>query len=248
MGTKPDIILTIYIIILSYFALGAIGFYFVNRKKGQEQARNNWIKLISYFFIIHILFFSIVIHPPVFRYVAALIIAAGIFELLKLYSQSGYQGTGFFLFSIILFTVFATGFYFFSGLKPETMLFSFLILSVFDSFSQITGQLAGKKKLFPAISPNKTREGLIGGIIMALITAYLIKALVTEPLIKVLVLAAGTVIFAFIGDIFTSYYKRYYRVKDFSRLIPGHGGFLDRFDSLIAGGFWTALFVYITGI
>lgn len=248
MNANPNIILTIYFIILSYFVLGGIGFYFINRRKEPEEAGNNRRKLISYFFIIHILFFSIVIHPPVFRYAAALIIAAGLFELLKLYKQSGYQGTCFFLFSVILFAVFATGFYIFSSLQRNTVLFSFLTLSVFDSFSQITGQLAGKKKLLPAISPNKTREGLFGGISMAMFTAYLIRKLVSGSLPTILLLAAGTVLFAFIGDIFTSYYKRHYQVKDFSQLIPGHGGFLDRFDSLIAGGFWTALFVYLGSI
>ncbi|MGC9471401.1 MAG: phosphatidate cytidylyltransferase [Bacteroidales bacterium] len=248
MDKNPNIILTIYFIILSYFMLGGIGFYFINRRKEREVARNNQRKLISYFIIIHILFFSIVIYPPVFRCITALIIAAGLFELFKLYKQSSYQGTRFFLFSMILFAVLATGFYFFSGLQRNTMLFSFLTISVFDSFSQITGQLAGKKKLVPNISPNKTREGLIGGMAIAMLTAYLIKGLVDGPLPSVLVLAAGTVLFAFIGDIFTSYYKRHYQVKDFSRLIPGHGGFLDRFDSLIAGGFWTALFVYLGGI
>jgi phosphatidate cytidylyltransferase len=52
---------------------------------------------------------------------------------------------------------------------------------------------------------------------------------------------AGILVFSFLGDMLTSYYKRKYQTKDFSKIIPGHGGFLDRFDSLIAGGAWISL-------
>ena len=52
----------------------------------------------------------------------------------------------------------------------------------------------------------------------------------------------GTLLFAFAGDTLSSLFKRKYKVKDFNNIIPGHGGFLDRFDSLIAGGAWAALY------
>ena len=84
-------ILTIYIIILSYFVLGAIGFCFINRKKDRETARKSWTKYLTYFFIIHILFLSIVFVPPVFATIALLIVLIGLFEIIKLYRESGFR-------------------------------------------------------------------------------------------------------------------------------------------------------------
>jgi phosphatidate cytidylyltransferase len=232
---------TIYIIILVYFLLGAIGFYFINRRKEAHEARKNRTKLITYFLIINIIFFSIVINPLVFRYIAVIIILVGFLEIYNVFRRSGFSRKGFFILSIIVFSIFSFGFYSFSLLEKELMLFTFIILSVFDSFSQITGQIWGKTRLFPAISPNKTLEGLIGGALIAVISAILIRGLLLADPVKSAFLVLGVLVFAFLGDIGTSYFKRNYNIKDFNNLIPGHGGFLDRFDSLVAGGAWVSL-------
>ena len=232
---------TIYIIILVYFALGATGFYFINRRKEADEARKNRTKLFTYFLIINIIFFSIVIEPLVFRYIAKIIILAGFLEIYNVFARSGYIRKRFFILSIIIFSIFSFGLYVFSFLEKELILYTFIILSVFDSFSQITGQIWGKTRLFPAISPNKTLEGLIGGAFIAAVSAILLRGLFNpDPLLSVF-LVFGVLVFAFLGDIGTSYYKRNYNVKDFNNLIPGHGGFLDRFDSLVAGGAWVSL-------
>lgn len=233
-------ILTIYIIILSYFLLGAVGFYFINREKERNTARESWKKYITYFIIIHVLFISIVFNLLIFRVIAGIIVFTGLFELINLFRKSGYRNQSFFIFSLFLFVILAAGFLWFSGLNQNLILFTFLVLSIFDAFSQISGQLAGKRKLFPAISPGKTVEGLLGGAFIALASSLLLKSLVEFSLWKTVLIAAGIVLFAFAGDLTASVYKRKYKVKDFSRLLPGHGGFLDRFDSLIAGGAFIA--------
>jgi len=229
-------ILTIYIIILTYFIIGAVGFYFINRKKDRNTARENWKKYITYFIIIHALFLGIIFNLLFFRMITAAIILIGAIELVNLFRQSGYRKQGFFLFSFLLFAVLAAGFFQFSGLTQNLVLFTFLVLSIFDAFSQISGQLAGKRKLFPAISPGKTVEGLLGGIFMALAGSFLLNGLVEFSILTTILMASGIVLFAFAGDLAASVYKRKYKVKDFSRILPGHGGFLDRFDSLIAAG------------
>jgi len=236
---------TIYLIILTYFLLGGVGFYLINRKKDAATARKSYTKFGTYFFIINLLFFSIVLNPLVFRYLAVLIIVVGFFELLKLFGKEGFKQKGFFSVALIVFAFLAAGFYFFSGLQKDMILFSFLVLSIFDSFSQITGQLWGKRKLFPTISPAKTVGGLIGGAMVALASSLLLSRLYGGTLVMSVLLAIGIVVFAFAGDLAASFYKRKFDEKDFGTIIPGHGGFLDRFDSLIAGGAWVAFCVYM---
>lgn len=239
---------TIYIIILSYFLIGGIGFHIIDKKKGSVVADQNRMKFLVYFLIINILYLSIAYVPMMFRFLSALIVAAGFFELIKLFRESGYSKKIVFVSAFLLFGILSTGFYFFAKLNKELVLFSFLILSIFDSFSQISGQLWGRRKILPNVSPNKTLEGLAGGAIVAFISTFLLLELASRPLHLALLLSAGIVICAFAGDAAASAYKRKYGVKNYSEIIPGHGGILDRFDSLIAGGAWVAFSVYILNI
>lgn len=234
-------IYTIYYIIIVYFLIGAVGFYLINRKKSRHVRQNSWIKYGTYFLIINVLFLSIVINSIVFRFCSILIIAISAFELFKLFKESGYAKKKFFVSAAIVFLLFSVGFFWFSALDKNVILFTFLILSIFDSFSQISGQLFGRKKLLPKVSPNKTLGGLIGGTVIAIVSAFLLKSLYPIANYKLIITTFGIILFAFIGDIGASYFKRVYKVKDFSNLIPGHGGFLDRFDSLIAVGVWVLL-------
>ena len=239
---------TLYIIILGYFLAGGIAFYFISKKKTKEEAHQNRVKFISYFIIINALFLSIAFQPIIFRIFGWIIVIVGFYELLNLFVQSGYQKKRFFLISYFIYALFASGFLVFTGIEKEKILFTFIILSVFDSFSQIAGQLLGKHKLAPVTSPHKTWEGAAGGLTVSLITAVLIKELTGLGAGPALLLATGIVLWAMLGDLTASFYKRRYNVKDYSRLIPGHGGVLDRFDSLIAGGAWTALIGFLFSI
>jgi phosphatidate cytidylyltransferase len=234
-------ILDIYIIIFIYFVIGGFGFYFIYRKKDPQVAAKNRTKFISYFLIIHTLFFSIVIEPVVFHYLALFILFIGLGEIIGLFLKSGYEKKWFFSLSLMIFLLFGAGFICFSRMDKNLILFTFLILSVFDAFSQISGQLMGRYKLFPSISPGKTIEGFAGGAIIAVASSLLLTGLTGYYDLNTLVLASGIVLSAFTGDMFASFYKRKYMVKDYSNLIPGHGGFLDRFDSLVAGAAFIAI-------
>lgn len=238
----------IYLIILTYFLLGGIGFYLINRKKDPIIARKSYTKFIVYFFIVSGLFFSITIEPVVFRYLTVVIAAVGVVELNHLFRMSKYSQKRFFFLSLTIFVLLSAGFCYFGTLDKNLILFTFLVLSIFDAFSQITGQLWGKRKILPRISPNKTLGGVVGGACVALASAFLLRKLVNISPVSLLFLSVGIILFAFIGDLAASYYKRKYEVKNFNELIPGHGGFLDRFDSLVAGGAWVALYSQLAGI
>ncbi len=238
----------IYLVILIYYLLGTIGIYFINRKKDPEARRKAWIKHVTYFFLTSLVFFSIAIKVNLFRYVAVVIIIAGFLELTNLYIKSGNRHSLFFVLSLLVLAMLSASFFFFSGMGQGLILFAFLILCIFDGFSQVTGQLLGKRKLFPAISPDKTVEGLIGGATVSILSALVFRNTIPADWSMALITAAVVVLFSFAGDAAKSLYKRKYNVKDFSRLIPGHGGFLDRFDSLIAGGAGVALMGWLTGL
>jgi phosphatidate cytidylyltransferase len=235
----------IYGIILAYFSIGGAAFCFINRRKSSDESRRNWIKYIVYFIIIHILFFSIIFYPGTFRGIVLLIIIAGASEMIKILVQSNYRKKLFFLEAFIIYLGLSFGFFLFGGLEKNLVLFTFLIISIFDSFSQISGQIWGKTKLFPKVSPQKTIEGFMVGALAALISSILLIKLSGLSFLQLLILAAGIILFSFTGDMLASYYKRNYQIKDFSNLLPGHGGFLDRFDSLIAGGAFVAFYEWV---
>ncbi len=122
-----------------------------------------------------------------------------------------------------------------------------LILWANDTGAYLAGSAFGRTKLIPAISPGKTVEGLLGGAIAALAVAWAVSLAATEyPTITWLVtglviVAAGTV-----GDLLESAWKRAAGVKDSGRLLPGHGGILDRFDGMLLAAplHWLVLVVY----
>ena len=113
----------------------------------------------------------------------------------------------------------------------------YVLIAIFtDSFALLGGKLIGRKKLAPKISPNKTVEGFVTGTLMGTIVGVTYYLTVIDPKFNILHIILVTFTLAVmgeIGDLVFSQMKRYYEKKDFSNIIPGHGGFLDVFDSLI---------------
>ncbi len=103
-----------------------------------------------------------------------------------------------------------------------------------DTFAYIIGSMIGKNKLFPSISPKKTWEGFFCGMVMSLIVAWLLSIwLTTLRLQDWMVIAIIASVIGTIGDLFESMLKRNLNIKDSGSIMPGHGGFLDRFDAFI---------------
>jgi len=117
---------------------------------------------------------------------------------------------------------------------------NWILLSVFiliwsgDTFAYLSGRILGKHKFFERISPKKTWEGFIGGFVFAMITAYVLS-LYFQFFSLPAWLGLGVVVFLLstTGDLFESAVKRYFKVKDSGKFMPGHGGILDRIDSLL---------------
>ena len=110
----------------------------------------------------------------------------------------------------------------------------FFLLWTHDIMAYIFGRWLGKHRLFERISPKKSWEGSIGGIIFAMIMAVIIAQFFTElSVVDWIVMAVIIVITGTLGDLVESMLKRSLNVKDSGNLLPGHGGLLDRFDALL---------------
>ncbi|MFZ7104629.1 MAG: phosphatidate cytidylyltransferase [Peptococcaceae bacterium] len=115
-----------------------------------------------------------------------------------------------------------------------TVIYLFIIIWSSDTGAYFTGSYLGKNKLSPLVSPNKTIEGAVGGIVFSLFIGYLYNLtfpVFTYPFLFVVTLLVT--ITGQIGDLVESSFKRMAGVKDSGNIIPGHGGILDRFDSII---------------
>ena len=126
----------------------------------------------------------------------------------------------------------------------------FICSSVCDTFALAVGMLFGKHKMAPVLSPKKTIEGAIGGVagsaICSVILSFVLKAADPEAVYhwQFLIIGICGALISMIGDLAASAIKRNHAIKDYGNLIPGHGGIMDRFDSII----FTAPLIYILGV
>ena len=113
------------------------------------------------------------------------------------------------------------------------MLFVAVCVWMTDTGAYLVGRKWGKHKLAPALSPNKTVEGSLGGLALALLTGALFGLWIHLPLRDGLAVGLIAGVMGQVGDLFESALKREIGIKDFGGIMPGHGGALDRFDSLL---------------
>ncbi|MBF4505622.1 phosphatidate cytidylyltransferase [Flavobacterium sp. JLP] len=125
--------------------------------------------------------------------------------------------------------------------NPKIILGLFILIWTNDTFAYLVGKSIGKHKLFERVSPKKTIEGFLGGAIFAAFAGFLISKLYIQPkpefsgksILIWMIIALIVSVFGTIGDLIESKFKRIAGVKDSGSIMPGHGGILDRLDSVI---------------
>jgi phosphatidate cytidylyltransferase len=225
--------------ILFYILIAAAGMAIANKKVPATVARQRWLKFATYIIITALVISSIFFGW--FFMLALLIVAASYYELavtIRLNKKPAFI-------ALFIFTILACGFLLFAYHLPlQLHFFIYFQVLTFDAFCQITGQLLGKKTIANRVSSAKTWEGLAGGILFCLLASFITSNWLNFSLHWAIVLGLFTSLTAFAGDMLASYYKRIAGIKDYSNLLPAHGGFLDRFDSSIMSGF--CYFVFYT--
>jgi phosphatidate cytidylyltransferase len=214
------------------FALGALGMALGNRHAEREVARQRWLKFAVFCAIVHAVLAAAAFGPTAIRLLfLGIVLACGV-EFVHAWTriapprprQAG-----------IIATLVAAGAV--AGIWVNgvaVLVWCFLVIACADGFSQVVGQLTGKHPLAPRVSPAKTVEGAIGGLAAAIIGSGLLHGVVALPVAVASGWGAALAAAGLAGDLGASWVKRRAGLKDYSRLLPGQGGFLDRFDSLVA--------------
>lgn len=128
------------------------------------------------------------------------------------------------------------------------ILFVLVVVWMTDTFAYVCGRLLGGPRLWPAVSPSKTWSGTIGGLAFAAVTGAVFAASMPRTSLALLALVAvGLSVVSQAGDLAESALKRAFKVKNASELIPGHGGFLDRMDGVVAAAAVAALIAAARG-
>ena len=118
-------------------------------------------------------------------------------------------------------------------IAKDHLYFFFIVIWCYDSLAYVVGKTIGKRPIFPKISPKKTIEGTVGGIILTLVVVFFLKNYLLNIDSNVFALALIVIVFSILGDFLESYLKRKLNIKDSGNIMPGHGGILDRIDSIL---------------
>jgi phosphatidate cytidylyltransferase len=220
-----------YLFLMAHLLTGAIWILRISRQGKYGTPAEQWIKYVTYLGVVNLVWWMIVWFEPGAQWIGFFIIAGAIAEWWKIIRDQRNIGI-----PTLIFVLLLLGFWKFLYLDRNVILYAYFVVVLFDGSSQVSGQLLGKRPLLPRISPRKTVEGLAGGILITLVTSLLTYRAFSFSLTRMGWITLFTMTFAFAGDLLGSLMKRRVGIDSYSRVLPGHGGILDRFDSWISAG------------
>ncbi len=226
-----------YLVLMANLLSGAIWILMINRRGKFGAPGQQWMKYGTYLGVVNIVWWITVCFVPGASWIGWGILAGSIAEWWKLIRDRRIYWIPTLILALLLL-----GFWRFLNLDRPMILLTYFIVVLFDGSSQVSGQLFGKRLLFPDISPRKTVEGLAGGMVITLSFSLLTAGTFSMTPVRMGWVALLTMGFAFTGDLLASVMKRRAGIDSFSRVLPGHGGFLDRFDSwIVTGALWSLI-------
>jgi len=215
----------------------------------QDIKVNPWIGLIAsvMLFLCSFLYASGVSQYHVYSIYAIYIILVLIFELYQQKVNPIHNWAYFILGQILIALPFSLLNYilFIDKWQPMILIAVFATIWVNDTGAYLVGVTFGKHRMFERVSPKKSWEGFIGGAVTALISGYIFSLFIPQiSLIYWFIFSEIIVVFGTFGDLMESLLKRTLKVKDSGNVIPGHGGLLDRFDSMLLAA--PVVYIYLS--
>lgn len=218
---------------LSLFVISIIGLYeFYNSFKKMEQNPFNWMGYL----ILLLLFIGVKNNFSTTYYSAIFFLPVSILLIINVFSNTNrLLDIGVTILGVIYIGIAFIHFLLLKRFDNQWLIFiPFVISWGSDTFAYFIGRFLGRRPLIPSVSPKKTKEGALGGVIGAVLLIYgYIYMLAPDFLLIAIFLGVTGSIVSQIGDLVASKIKRICNIKDFGRILPGHGGILDRFDSIL---------------
>ncbi len=206
-----------------------------------------WLRVISFICFLFLIGTSITQNSfnniLDFKVLGIVLIISGCLALIKHKSNFNVEKCFYIIGIMIFLSVAFSSLIILRNMSINYFIYVLLIAIMNDTFAHLTGTLFGKNKI-NEISPNKTFEGCLGGLFFGTLVSVLFYLIVINQDVDLLLLIFITMFLSIVGqlgDLFFSLIKRYYKIKDFSNIMPGHGGILDRLDSII---FIALTFIY----
>lgn len=237
----------VFLVMSIQFAAGAAGTFLIGRKLSEADRKKDWLKYFSYLLIFIVVTTAAIAGREFMLGISILIYSAGLLEIMivskgacNFASRDKTIAT-----AVCIYLLLALLFSLFLFLPMNLIIYTYILVVIFDGACQIAGKYAGKHKITPVISPSKTIEGTVGGSLSTLLTGLILHNFANLTLVRAFFIVLVICFSAFAGDIAASFFKRAFNRKDFSDILPGQGGVLDRFDSFIFSGSIMGLVGYL---
>ncbi|HUO79866.1 MAG TPA: phosphatidate cytidylyltransferase [Steroidobacteraceae bacterium] len=213
------------------FALGALGMALASRRATREQRRGRWLKFAVFCAIVHAVLGAAALGTAAIRLLYLGIVLVCGAEFARAFGRIAAPRPWPAAALAALLAAGAVAGTLRNG--AAVLVWCFVVIACADGFAQVVGQLWGRRPLAPRLSPAKTLEGALGGLAAAVTGSGLLHGVVALPAWAAAGWGAALAAAGLGGDLAASWVKRRAGLKDYSPLLPGQGGFLDRFDSLL---------------